>query len=234
MKVSFIPYTRVSKVAYAFKSISADLSQCSGSIEKLLTPISLGWPKTIRIFIARASQVQINPTIVDIARESKSFTVQIRISSLLRKAEREKERGGERGRHSWVALVCIDCLHGLCLRFQLVSPIPGPISVSECLLPGVALITQRYVIALKTNDPSIHRSIGMSNVDLSRVQRSSIFGQSSQAGIIAHDPQLPKRSIRRVGRLIKTHFKFIEQMFALKQNVCKMLKETTHTFYFVV
>lgn len=40
--------------------------------------------------------MQINPTIVDIARESKSFTVQIRISSLLRKAEKERER--ERGR----------------------------------------------------------------------------------------------------------------------------------------
>lgn len=39
--------------------------------------------------------MQINPTIVDIARESKSFTVQIRISSLLRKAERERKREGE-------------------------------------------------------------------------------------------------------------------------------------------
>lgn len=41
--------------------------------------------------------MQINPTIVDIARESKSFTVQIRISSLLR-SEAEMEREGERER----------------------------------------------------------------------------------------------------------------------------------------
>lgn len=34
--------------------------------------------QTIRIFIARASQVQINPTIVDIGRESKSFTVRFK------------------------------------------------------------------------------------------------------------------------------------------------------------
>lgn len=40
--------------------------------------------------------MQINPTIiVDIARESKSFTVQIRISSLLREAARERD-GGEK------------------------------------------------------------------------------------------------------------------------------------------
>lgn len=148
-------------------------------------------------------------------------------------AERQRGRGRrrerERGRdtyesYSFVSIVCL----GLCLRFQLVSPIPGPMSASGCLLPGVALITLRYVIALKMNDPSLHRYVqcwsspGPTVFNIWPV----IVGTRST--------QLPKRPASTTGRLIKTHFKFIEQMFALKQNVCKMLKETTHTFYFVL
>lgn len=145
--------------------------------------------------------------------------------------QRGRGRGRERGRdtyesYSFVSIVCL----GLCLRFQLVSPIPGPMSASVSVAR-----CRSYHITLchcsqdeRSIDPSLHRYVqcwsspGPTVFNIWPV----IVGTRST--------QLPKRPASTTGRLIKTHFKFIEQMFALKQNVCKMLKETTHTFYFVL